>query len=229
MICIKTRFFTLCLFILAIFPGCSGSKNFVHSGDTQAIKSLLIFPVYSQIEVIENRDKRIKSDFFSSGAEAQIYKELEKYIPSDVRKIYPEFNDDLEPGIINSTIKLSRTARSSLSPKSVKIPALLLQVLDSLHEDYGLIILQAGFTRTRENEKIQYMRRRTTAFATLGFFDTEPNKSYSVMSGIILDRRNKKLLMYKELGFPNRNPNEEVVIRTQLRDIILSCFQKKAQ
>jgi hypothetical protein len=220
----RTIFFTICLFLLNLLTGCSGSKNFSTAKKDQAIKSLLIFPVYSQIDVIEKRDKRIKSAFFSAGAEAQIYKEFEKYIPSEIHKVNPDFDDDLETAIINSSIKLVQTIRSSLSPSNVKVPALLLHILDSLHEDYGLIILQAGFTRTPENEKNQYIRRKNTALATLGFFDKEPNKSYSVMSGIIINRQNKNPAKFKELSFRNRNPNEEVVIRSQIRDIILSFF-----
>lgn len=223
----RTTGFIFCSLCLGFITGCASSKNFSNTKKNEPIKSLLIFPVYSEISVIEKRDKRIKSDFFSEGAEAQIYKELEKYIPSGIHKSSPAFGNELEAGIIKSNINLLRAIRASLSPGSLKPPALLLHVMDSLNEDYGLIILQDGFTRTPENEKTQYKRGRNTAFATLGFFDREPNKAYSVMSGIIIDRQNKKLAKFKTLSFPNRNPNEEVVIRSQIRDIILSWFDQK--
>ena len=46
------------------------------------------------------------------------------------------------------------------------------------------------------------------------------------MIGVLVDRKRNRISMYKELYWRNRNPSEELVIRTQIRDIILTYFEK---
>ncbi|MEO6454795.1 MAG: hypothetical protein ABIN97_12015 [Ginsengibacter sp.] len=222
----KLKFSYIYLFLLPIFFWeCSPGKRTFNNKDGSSIGTLLIFPNYSNIKVIEIGDKQVRSESFSQDAENEIRGQLIKYIPSTVKTKYLECNDKLGEEIVNSNIHLIRAVKGSSFPSKVNAPKFLLNILDSLGENYGLFIFQSGFTRTLENLKKQYFKRKTIEIASLGIYDTEPNSSYSIMIGVIVDKKRGKVSMYKELYWRNRNPNEEVVIRSQVRDIILSYFQ----
>ncbi len=194
-------------------------------GDGELIKSLVIFPVYSKIQVIEKGDQLITSESFSYNAEVEIKNKLAVYIPSQVNRRFFACEKELEEELIKTNAQLIRTSQKALLLSKVEIPEVLLNLLDSLGEDYGLFIFHRGFTRTPENLKTQYIKRRTAATASLGIYDTEPNSAYSIMIGLLIDKKRKRISMYKELYWRNRNPNDEFVIRAQIRDLILGYFQ----
>ena len=205
---------------------CAPNKRIISNKDTNSITNLVIFPNYSKIDVIESRDKRIRSDAFSKDSENEIRNQLAMYIPSNVSTKYMECDSTLEEEIINANIQLIKRVKSSFTPGKAAVPEYLLNVLDSLGENYGLFLFHGGFTRSEKNFKTEYIRRKVIGVASLGFYNTEPNSTYSVMIGILIDKQRKRVSMYKELYWQNRNPNEEVVIRPQVRDIILSYFQE---
>lgn len=190
------------------------------------IKDLIVFPPYSIIDVIETRDKRMRSEAFSQKAENEIKNHLVKYIPSSINSKYLECDSSLKEKIIIANMKLIKTVKGSLVPGKVAVDGYLTELLDSLDNNYGLFLFHVGFTRTKENLKNEYIRRKELGLVSLGFYNTEPNSTYSIMIGILVDKQRKRISMYKELYWRNRNPNEEVVIRTQVRDIILSYFQQ---
>lgn len=213
------------VFIAISFLQCTQPKRAMSNKDGHLIENLVIFPIYSKIDIIENQDKRITSEIFSSDAEIKIKNQLEKYIPSNINKNFLAGQIELEEQIIKSNVQLIKTYKGAIFQKTVEVPEFLLNILDSLGKDYSLFIFHRGFTRTPENLKTQYIKRRTAALASLGFYDTEPNSAYSVMIGVLIDKKRKRISMYKELYWRNRNPNEEVVIRSQIRDLILGYFQ----
>lgn len=189
------------------------------------VQRLLVFPVHSQIDIIERRDKRMVSDRFSAESETEIQNQLNHYIPSGIHTAYLNCESKLDEDMRNAGMQLVKAVKRAAFPKKVEPPALLLKMLDSLKEDYGLFVFHAGFTRTPANFRNEYARRQTIAAASLGLYNTEPNETYSVMIGIIINKEAKRVSMYKELYWRNRDPNETVVIRSQIRDIILSYFQ----
>lgn len=203
---------------------CSTNRRVISNKDSTKITNLIVFPNYSKIDVIESNDKRIRSDAFSQESENEIRNQLAKYIPSHVSTKYLECNSNLEEEIINANIKLIKSVKGAMTPEKVSIPEYLLNVLDSLGENYGLFLYHGGFTRSEENLKTEYFKRKVIGIASLGIYNTEPNRTYSVMIGILIDKQRKRVSMYKEIYWRNRNPNEEVVIRPQVRDIILSYF-----
>ena len=220
------RFFnSILIFLPIVFLECSPPKKALSNKDSNLVQNLLIFPTYSKISVIEKGDKRVKSESFSGEAESEIKTQLINYIPSAVTKKFLESDSTLKENINTSGIKLIKSLKASLSPRKVEVPGFLLNILDSLDQDYGLLIVQDGFTRTSGNLKTQYIKRKEIALATLGFYNTEPNSSYSVMIGVLIDKKRKQISLYKELYWRNKEPNDKFVIRSQIRDIILYYFQ----
>ncbi len=221
----KFKTFPLLLLCLpALFTQCAINKRVVSNKDSNLVDSLLIIPVYSNISIVTKGDKVATSEMFSIDAEDLIEKQLKKYIPTTVSTKYLEQNDPLKPAVIPAYMKLIKSIKISLMPDSVKVPEEILIALDSLHQNYALFVYQYGFTRTVENFKNQYIKRRAINVTTLGIYNTVPNSSYSTMIAVLVDKNRKKISMYKELYWRNKNPIDEVVIGTQLRDIILTYF-----
>lgn len=213
------------IFLPLFFCKCNSTKKAISNYDSNQIKDLLIFPIYAKIDVIASGDKRTKSETLSSQNESSITTLLEKYIPDSIKKQFLVCNDSLKEEISKSGISLIKSIKISLLPKTIDVPNSLFKVLDSLNKDYGLFILNAGFTRTPENLVKQYIVRKEISIASLGFYNTEPNKSYSIMIGVLIDKKRRKISYYKELYWKNRNPNESLVLNSQLRDIMLYYFQ----
>lgn len=148
------------------FCGCSAGKRTFNNKNGKSITTLLIFPGYSTIEIIKAGDKHIRNESFSQEAENEIKSQLIKYIPSTVQTKYLECNDKLREEIANSGINLINTIKGSFSPGKINAPNLLLNVLDSLGENYGLFIYHGGFTRTPENLEKQYFKLKMLGVAT---------------------------------------------------------------
>ena len=218
-----------CIFLISIiatsFIQCAAHKRAIINKNSSPVTSILIFPICSQIDVVEKKDQKIRSETLSSASEAAIKKHLDKYIPEDVKKYYFECNEQHQVEIINTNFQLIKSVKRAVVIKNTKVPEYLLEILDSMKEDYGLFIFHEGFTRTQVNLEKEYTRRYMLGFETAGFYRTEPNAAYSVMIGLLIDRKKRQVAMYKELYWRNRDPNEEVVVRSQVRDIILWYYQ----
>lgn len=185
----------------------------------------MILSPLTEIDIINTKDQLQKSETFSSTAEIQIKKQLNDFIPDNIASVPFYCDADMQKNIDSVSVVLIKTVKRSSPVNRVKVPELFFTILDSAKQDYGLIILHTGFSRSEENLVNQYIRHHTEAIATLGLINRVPNKSYSTMIGLIVDRRNRKIAMYKELYWRNRDPNQKVVIKSQLRDVLLSYFQ----
>lgn len=153
------------IFIAITLLQCTTPKRAMSKGDAESIKDLVIFPIYSKIEIIENGNRTITSESFSSEAEIEIKNKLKIYIPSTVNKNFFICQSDLAENIIKSNTQLIKISQKAFYLNKVIVPKFLLNLLDSLGENYGLFIFHRGFTRTPENLKTQYIKRRTAALA----------------------------------------------------------------
>ena len=214
----------LFLFLLVVFSGCFTPKRALRRDDSHAVDSLIIFPTYSSVSLIEKGDKLVKDEAFSEEAEDKIKAGLLKYIPNPVTKRFMEVGPMLEKNIYEAGIKLIKSVRKSGFPIRAKIPDFLLHIIDSLGHDYGLLIIQDGFTRTPANYRNQTIKRTALTATSLGLYNTTPNFSYAVMIGILIDKKRRDVSLYKELYWRNKDPNDENVIRAQIREILLYYF-----
>jgi hypothetical protein len=227
----KLRFCNLFLFFLPLaLLSCTSPKKMARgteiiSKNQDSVQNLLIFPTCSYIEVIEKRDTRVNSYRFSSEAENEIYNRLVEFLPASLDKQFMQNDSLLRESIASSGIRLIKSLKKSFNAQKARVPDYLLQVLNAQGQDYGLLILQVGFTRTPDNYKKEYIRRQDLGWTTLGIYTTEPNSSYSTMFGLLIDKKRKRVVKYKELSWRNKDPNDKYIIRTQVRDIILTSFQ----
>ena len=189
-----------------------------------SVNRLVIFPVVSLIGTINDKDKVQESLFLSQEAEKQVIKNLKVFLPANITTKYLVLDSATDEQVKEVNINLIKRLHSSPLIRRMPAPAYTLKILDSIEEPYGLFIFHGGFTRTDENYKAEYLKRRSMSLATLGFYNTVPNEAFSIMTGMLVDREQKTIAMYKELNWRNRDPKEEVVIRSQIRDIILTYF-----
>jgi hypothetical protein len=121
-------------------------------------------------------------------------------------------------------VQLIKKARKSIVIKNVSIPEFLISIMDSCGYDNCLFIFQNGFARTPDNFSKQYYRRKLLSLKTLGLYETTPKISASVMVGLAINKKTKKISLFKELDWTNRDPMESNVIKAQVRDIVLGYF-----
>lgn len=207
-----------------IFSHCAQPKNAISRGVRTDIQNLLILPIYSDIEVIENKDRGIRNEVLSAAIENKITKHLENHIPASVDKIFLHFNDSQKKTILDTSMQFIARFRKAKFRNGIKLPQVLSKILDSLNKDYGLLVLHGGFTRTPENFKTEYIRRHNISLYSLGFYDTYPYNSYSLMICMLLERKTGKVVKYKELKWPEKDPNAAIVIWAQIQDLISSLF-----
>lgn len=194
--------------------------------DSSDVNELLLLPICSSIGFIEKGNQVSESIPLSQLAESEIRTQVLTFMPSHIKKRSVEFDSATESEIYKSGIKLIKTLRNAPVRSRVKAPPHFVNILDSLHELRGLFILQIGFTRSEKNFQSQFVKRRVLNLATLGIYNTIPNESYSAIIGVLINRDTKEIEKYKEVKMRNRDPNEKVVIRQQIRDIIGSFFNQ---
>lgn len=179
----------------------------------------------AEINVIYRGDKHEKSELFSEMASQEITRQLNNILPDTIS--VSQFNTDANhlKEISNTAIQLIKSTESGKTIKGLKVPELLLHQLDSANQDFGLFIFIIGFTRTKENLTKEYIRRQGISLATLGLYQTVPNSAYSTMIGFIVDRKNKNLAMYRKIKWNQRDPTDKLVVKSQLRDLLMRYFQ----
>ncbi|RYF93123.1 MAG: hypothetical protein EOO00_06540 [Chitinophagaceae bacterium] len=192
---------------------------------SDTIQRLLIFPTYAHIDMIENRDMGNNNEKLSQLATNEIYSQLSEFLPATLNKHFMQGDALVKESIAGEGHRLIKSLRKSFNPKTAKVPDYLLQVLDAQNQDYGLLILQVGFTRTHDNMVKETLRRENQDWRSLGIYQVRPYSSYSAMYGFLIDRKKQRVIRYKELRWPNKEPNDKYIIRTQVRDIILTSFR----
>ncbi len=226
----KSKFFNLLLFLPFALLSCTTPRQMARgteiiTGNIDSLQNLLVFPICSNIQVIEKRNELVASDHFSREAENEIYNRLVEYIPSTLPGQFMQNDSILKDNVASSAFRLIKSLRKSLNPKRARVPEYLLQILDAQGQDYGLLMIQVGFTRTPDNYKKEYIRQQNLDWARLGIVSVEPNVAYSTMFGLLIDKKRKRVIKYKELKWRNKDPNDKFIIRSQVRDIILTSFQ----
>jgi len=221
----RNKFYNPYLIVLMIFVcQCSGPKLILNPKEGKSIKDLLVFPVYSEISVIAKGNKFVRSDSFSTIAEQRIRSQMQNYFPSRINKYFLQNDQHFDAEVSKYAYQLIKNLKTGTSVYRMDPPPFLLQVLDSLKQDFGLFVLQLGFTRTPDNLISQYIKGQNLTIATLGFLNYEPTKSYAAMLGFVINRFERKVIMFRDIRWPLRDPNDDLVVKVQVRDIILGFF-----
>jgi hypothetical protein len=221
----KPHSYTLLTLLIALTFGCGTTEYLTSKRNISEVKHMLLFQPVAEISVIYNGDNYEKSEQFSDIASHEIVRQLNIILP-DTIGISQFITDSIHQNEINnSAIQIIRSVEGGGSIKGLKVSELLLHQLDSTNQEFGLYIFIVGFTRTKENLTKQYMRRKGIGLATLGFYQTVPNSSYSTMIGFIIDRKNKNLAMYRKIQWNQRDPTDKLVVKSQLRDLLMRYFQ----
>jgi hypothetical protein len=219
-------FFLLAIAILSCNPVSRMARGKEMVNDHRdTIQSVLIFPAFSNIDIVEKRNAGIANEALSQKAENEIHEQLAGFLSSSMDLQFMDKDALIKESASSAGMQLIKSLRKSFNPKTAKVPEYLMQVLDAHDQDYGLLILHVGFTRTPANMVKEYLRHENLTAARLGIYITRPYSSYSAMYGFLIDKKKKRVIRYKELLWPNKEPDDKYIILTQVRDIILTSFR----
>lgn len=206
---------------LALLVSCNVTKPI-----PAQVNSLLILPVITNIGVVKKGNKIEIDTILSNKVGGEIANQLKINIPDSItNRLFAATEAQLKE-ITEAYIYIIKRAIGQQQPVRIeKIPAILLQILDSANQDFGLCIFEQGFIRTDKNQTDQYILSKGLNFFSLGLFDAVPIKSGSTMVCFIIDRKNKKLKFYEKISWSERNPTELIVIKSQTHHLLMSYFQ----
>ncbi|MEO6548070.1 MAG: hypothetical protein ABIN94_08725 [Ferruginibacter sp.] len=220
----RLPFYSLLTLFIALIYGCGTTEYLTSKRNINEVKNIVVFPPVTEISVIYKKDNPEKSELFSDMASKEIDLQLKAILPG-TKRYYQFHSDSSQKEIIHTAIQLMNSVEGGRSIRGIKIPELLLQQLDSINEDFGLFVFFSGFTRAKENLTKEYVRRQGMALATIGIYQTVPNSAYSIMICFIVDRKNKNLAMYRKTKWKLRDPTDKLVVKSQLRDLLMRYFQ----
>ena len=207
--------------------GCSGPKQYISKRPVNDVKSVLIIGPFADIRTIHTGD-RMQFDYEMS---SEVYKEMKGQIPAlvpDGVKINTITADSVSQKLLLTAAEkiVEEITSRKVAAKQVVVPQVLLNMLDSVGQNFGFFIMQAGFSRTQNNYiNHLYYNRAAVNVLTLGNVTYIPYRDGSTMIGFIIDRKNGNLAYYKKIFWQQRDPTEKIVIKGQLHDLMMSYFQ----
>ncbi len=198
------------------------------------IDHILVLPVQTVISDIFNNNESELNDSLSNATFETTTTLLKTYFPDTVSHEY-FYPDSVQQSIINNAIvTIVGKVKTNQKAKSFKIPDSLIKVFEKSKTNYIFCISNVGFIRSYENMRKKYNEGQALQYVSplqglitnlpiipLGF---TPYKSSAIMAAFIIDLKNKNLLYFKRDIWPDRNPTEEIVIKSQLKDLINSYF-----
>jgi hypothetical protein len=186
------------------------------------IDSLLIFRPITEIRIIKGVNKEEIDTLLTQKAQSLAIKYTMDLIPdSIITQLYT--NSSRQTEIDSLVADVAWKAHKKIFPLKTEAPEQLLHILDSMNRDFGLGIVNIGFVRTKENQVNEYTTTRAMSFFSLGYINVVPNESFSTMFCFIIYRRQKKIYFF-EKSMDDRNPTDAIVIKSQLRNMLMSYF-----
>ena len=216
------------LFAFAVFilTGCGNSKHFVSKDSAGQIREILLAGPFTSVAIIEKGNNQEIDNTISQEVLNEMNNQIATAIPDSIQVQRLKADSALESDILSQSHKIINAIRQKISVKRVEIPGRLIEIMDSVHQDFCFIILEGGLTRTKANYiKQLYYTRPAVSMISLGYLDYIPYRQNSGVIGFIIDRKRKQLAYFKKIVWPDRDPTEKIVIKGQLHDLMMSYFQ----
>jgi hypothetical protein len=207
-----------CFFIFISFC----AKISAQKGSNTKISHLLILPPITKIYVINTKNQLEYSDSLSALSAKHLQNLIPAIIPDSFicHQVKPLPSNNIITDTLYSIIK---SAKKWSRLKKVQVPDIILQYLDSLHQDFAFFVILEGFERTDENFKVQDKQAIVSNYFLGAFYKWLPTKSASIMTGLIIERESQKF-RYFNRTYVNE-PSNKSSIRPQLYDLIMSHYQ----
>jgi hypothetical protein len=216
----KKILFLIPFILLLISSSCAGQK------EKAKIKRLLIFPPLTEINIIATGNKAELDTTLSKKVRLELISKTIALLEDSV-KLIPFNGNDFQLQEVNKAIAHTLSVAENIyKPKKIDAPALLLNLLDSANEDYGLCIANVGFIRTAENEVKEFSKAAGINLFTIAAFNLrlKVNNSLSSMACFIVNRKQKTLHFYLRSNIADSNPVNPIFIKSQLRHLLMSYF-----
>jgi len=220
----KANIFISLFFIGVLLQSCSTALKLSSGRQVGEINNLLVLQPVAQIGLITIGNKPQPDMLLSKKAIKEIELQVKNLVPRHLRvsQLYTiKGKDSLIQSAINAIVNQVERAKDI---RFIDIPETILNVLDSTKHDFCLCIAEVGFARSEENYNKQYDKGNMTQFVTLGMYGTVPYKSSSTMVCFIIDRKNNNIAFYGRDTWKETNPNERIVIKAHLDDLITRYF-----
>lgn len=210
-----------------IAAGCKGPKQFISKRPVNDVKSILLAGPFTDIRTIVTGNRQEFDYSLSFDVYTEMSKQIKTLIPDGV-KIKTVMADSVtQRNILNAAEGIIKDIeKRSKAIRKVSIPDVLIKSLETANEDFGFVILESGFARTRKKYTNHLLYNRAAVILlSMGSVDYIPYKEGSMLIGFIVDRKNKNLAYYKKIIWAQRDPTEKIVIKAQLHDLMMSYFQ----
>ncbi len=218
------------LWTATLFSSCATSKMKTSEVQPSEITEMLKFEPFSFISLIEKGNKSTFNDSLSVQTKRILSETLETFEKLRLVNVNNNTNDSLQTKEFEKdVIFLVSSAVSDKNIKNLTIPPQIISLLKENNKRFGLIIVQSGFTRVKNNFGGQVAKGIGLGILTLGMYVQSPIKSNSTIYAIIVDAKNNNIAFYNQSFLQNKEPIEKETIKRQLDAIFQGYFWKEKQ
>ncbi len=218
------RFSYILIAALIGFTSCHSSKKLTAHVEPLEIDEVYIIEPFGYISLIQQSNKAFEDELLSAKSAQITLQALQNpdlKIPiggiisvqdADVRHLLAEETDELISAVIASG-KISH----------LKIPPTISKVLKANEARYGLLTVQAGFSRSSKNYRGEIAKSIFMGFITLGLFQSTPIKANSNVYIMIVDAESDRVVFARYSKSQNE-PLHPSALEVQLHHIFKGYF-----
>lgn len=218
---------TAALFVLIpLLISCSASKRFtaIESGQ---VTDIVRFEPISYITLIERGNLGTYSDSLSMLTKKSLAEAIETFdgrLPLSSEIISYQGDTVLRDSVINEVYEILAAIGRSKTVHNIKIPPRIDSLLTANGKRFGLLLVQAGFSRRWGNYGIQTAKGVGIAILSLGMYYELPIKSSSILHAVIVDNQEKNISFYRRSFLQEREPTDKKTLIQHINRIFNGYF-----
>jgi len=190
--------------------------------DVKKIDSLLVLPPATQIGLISKGSMGPIDEEFSRKTHDLTHSYLQKSFPTSVKTKYFSGDSATRSKLDNFIATVTSKINFEKQARKYHLPDSIVTLFDTAKVHFVFCTSNIGFNRTRDNFINTYQRREMINFFIIPMY--KPHESFSSVTCMILDLRQKNILYFERDVLENRDPTDINIIKQQLGRIINHCF-----
>ncbi|MGN6542903.1 MAG: hypothetical protein ACTHKY_18990 [Ginsengibacter sp.] len=190
--------------------------------DVKKIDALLVLPPVTQIGIISKGSKAQNYDASSDKTFEITSDYLQKCFPNSVKTKYFSADSLSHAKLDNFILTITSRINFEKQARKYHLPDSIVTLFDTAKIHFVFCISNIGFNRTRDNFINTYQRREMINFFIIPMY--KPHESFSSVTCMILDLRQKNILYFERDVLENRDPTDINIIKQQVGRIINHCF-----
>lgn len=177
--------------------------------DSQFVKpatEINYFTPFSSISVIKSKNELEINDSLSILSIQNVSEAFKNSSHLGIKNQILIDDEVLNAKIQNQLYNYIVYAHNNSDIESIKMSSTILNVLESNNADFAISSLFSGFSRTAKNQKNQVGKAIGLGILTLGTYTQIPTKSNLTAFIMLFDRKNERVLLYKEAIVEGKDP-----------------------